>query len=549
MKRRLIFLTMAILLASLNSCDKGFLDRNSPNSISGSVIWQSDANATMAVNGIYNSFARGAWRTLFSYLVNVGPLGYTQIRTDWGIAQYSGTAAPQEGIFTTTWTNFYRVIKYANDAIANIPDNPNITPETGKQLVGQARFFRGLGYFYLWSLYGGVPILEQPLNVEDTYLPRNTADEVRQFIIDDFTAAAADLPVSYASSSDVGRATQGAAIAMLGKTYLYAGQWAEASEQLGKLLKPPFSYDLTDNFTDNFFNDTQNNEEQVFYVQYTGILGAGSMMDNQYGYRNHGPIYGEDYSTASNIAVQIYTNKDGSPISLSGIPQEADFGNETDYGTALMNWYQTNYANADPRLHASVILPGSDFNASGGVQRLYWPTGTPTMDPPGIRTTWPNLATLPIRKLVSEGDACPVNRDCSTDFPLIRFAGVLLMYAEAENEVNGPTTAVYDAVNRVRGRAGVNDLPQGLSKDEMRRNIRLELFRELAFETDPYFAVLRWKTASTDDPIFGLNHEIYDFRYVSVLGEKVFRADRDYLWPIPQSARDINNNLEQNPNW
>jgi hypothetical protein len=196
-----------------------------------------------------------------------------------------------------------------------------------------------------------------------------------------------------------------------------------------------------------------------------------------------------------------------------------------------------------------VILPGSDFNGSGGIQRLYWPTGTPTMNPPGIRTTWPDLATLPIRKMVSEGDACPINHNCSTDFPLIRFAGVLLMYAEAKNEESGPSIEVYNAVNRVRERAGIVDLPAGLTQGEMRRNIRLEEFRELAFETEPYFDVLRWGTASTDDPIFGLNHQIYDFRYISVLGEKKFKKDRDYLWPIPQGAIDLNKNLTQNPNW
>jgi len=503
----------------------------------------------MAVNGIYNSFAEGAWHTLFSYLVNVGPLGYTQIRTNWGISQYAGTATPQDGIYQSTWTGFYRIIKYANDVIANVPDNANITPDVGKQLVGQAEFFRGLAYFYLWSLYGGVPIIDKPLAVEESYLPRNTADEVMQLIVNDFTNAIADLPVAYASSSDLGRATQGAAIAMLGKTYLYAGQWSKAAEQLGKLLTSPFDYQLAEKFTDNFFAATQSNLEQVFYVQYTGIAGYGSMMDNQYGYRNHGPNYGEDYSTASNISVQMYTNKDGSAISTSGIPQLDDFNNEDDYGVALMNWYQANYKDADPRLQASVILPGADFNAAGGVQRLYWPTGTPTMDPPGIRTTWPNLATLPIRKLVTEGDACPVNSNCATNFPLIRFAGVLLMYAEAKNEESGPSPDVYNAVNRVRARAGIADLPSGLNQDEMRNNIRLEEFREQAFETEPYFDVLRWKTASTNDPIFGLNHTIYDFRYISVLGQKVFRADRDYLWPIPQGAIDINKNLTQNPNW
>jgi hypothetical protein len=545
MKKLLVFI---IIIFATFSCNENFLDRTPYSSLSSSVIWNSDEYATMAVNGIYNTFSQTFWPNFFHYITNIGPTGYTLIRSGDGINHYSGLATSNDGIFATTYRALYRVIIYSNDVIANVPGNPNITPELGDRLVGEAKFYRGLSYFYLWRLFGGVIILNKPHSIEETYLPRNSADEVKQLVISDFTDAIQNLPVTY-DSSDEGRVTKGAAIAMLGKTYLYDNQWIKASEQFEKLMGSPYEYELTDEFSDNFFSATEFNSETVFDLQYIGIEGYGSMVDNRYGYRNHGPNYGEDYSTASNISVEIYTNIDGTPIDRSAFPDRNDYTDESEYGVELMNWYQTAFSNADPRLHKSVILPGSDFNSSIGVQRLYWPTGTASDNPPGIRTTWPSEATIPIRKMVSEGNDCPINHNCPLNWPMIRYADILLMYAEAKNEGNGPSSDVYDAVNAIRNRAGVTDLPSGLSKDEMRINIRLERFREFLFETHEYFDVIRWRTAHTDDPIFGLNHDILDFRYVSKLGTKVFREDRDYLWPIPQGEIDLNPLVEQNPNW
>ena len=547
MKMKKNLAVIIILLISL-SCDDHFMDRTPFDSLSSSIIWDSDEYAEMAVNGVYHTFSQTFWPSFFHYVTNIGPTGYTLIRTGDGINHYSGLSTPNDGKFLATYRDLYRVITYSNDIILNVPNNPNITPAFGEQLVGEAKFHRGLSYFYLWRLYGGVIILKEPLPIEETYLPRNSADEVKQLIIDDFTDAINKLPVSYDSSDD-GRVTKGAAIAMLGKTYLYDNQWSNASEQFAKLLISPFEYKLTDEFSDHFFAETEVNSETVFDLQYIGVQGYGSMMDNRYGYRNHPPIYGEDYSTASNISVEIYTNIDGTPIDRSGMPNRNDYTNESEYGVDLMNWYQTAFLNADPRLHKSIILPGSDFNSADGIQRLYWPTGSANDNPPGIRTTWPSDATLPIRKMVSEGNVATINHNAPLNWPMIRYADVLLMYAEAKNEESGPTSEVYDAMNTVRNRVSLAVLPSGLSKDEMRTNIRLERFRELAFETTEYFDVIRWRTAHTDDPIFGLNHDILDFRYVSKLGEKKFREDRDYLWPIPQGEIDINPLIEQNPNW
>src|SRR5690606_25137339 len=109
------------------------------------------------------------------------------------------------------YRNFYRPVIYANDVILGLEDNENVTEELRNRLIGEAKFLRGLSYFYLWNLYGGVVILDKPTPVTETYLPRNSEEEVIQFIINDFMDAQQRLPVSY-PTSEVGRATKGAAI-------------------------------------------------------------------------------------------------------------------------------------------------------------------------------------------------------------------------------------------------------------------------------------------------------------------------------------------------
>src|SRR5690606_11834274 len=118
--------------------------------------------------------------------------------------------------YLTNYENFYRTIIYANDIIVGLDGNENVTETLREQYIGEAKFLRGLCYFYLWNFYGGVVILDKPIPVEESLLPRNSAEEVLNLVISDFSDAITKLP-----ESNEGRATRGAAIAMLGKTYLY----------------------------------------------------------------------------------------------------------------------------------------------------------------------------------------------------------------------------------------------------------------------------------------------------------------------------------------
>lgn len=551
-----LFILVISLALIFTSCKKDFLDRSPYDGVSSAVVFESDASATLAVNGIYQSAAQNAFKDQFlTVLSYMGPDGYTYGRSgvNLGTAFPMGQGTARENTIPAIYQNLYRPTVYANDVIAGLEGNENVTPELRDRLIGEAKFFRGLCYFYLWNLFGDVVMFDKPTPVEETFVARSPVAEVQALVISDFKDAIEKLPVSYSASTDVGRATKGAAIAMLGKTYLYLERWGEAATELEKLMQAPFNYDLTDNFGDSFYWQTQNNEESVFEIQYANEPNLGSVFEQRFGNRSGGRG-GEDYVESSTNSLQVFTNKDGSAIDISGYPRRNTFTGsaaEVNYGKALMAWYKNTFQNADVRLHQSMILPDANFFGNDNkYYKVYWPYNTyVNADTPALRTTWTTVGVIPIRKFLTLGEENIINATtCPTNFPMIRFADVLLMYAEALNEAQGPVQQVYDAVNRVRNRAQVADLVTGLSPEQMQRAIRLERYKELMFETHLFLDTKRWRLAHTNDPVFGLNGDVVDFRFVT-LYKRAFREDRDYLFPIPGGQRDLNPLLTQNPNW
>ena len=237
---------------------------------------------------------------------------------------------------------------------------------------------------------------------------------------------------------------------------------------------------------------------------------------------------------------------------MSSMPQIEDYSSEFEYGLDLIPWYQETFSeeNVDERLHANVIMPGFTFVGKNNQEFMVnWPySGHVNDEPyPAYRTNWTGVAIFPWRKLVNVGEENQKRWDSPNNIPLIRYADVLLMYAEAANEAYGVSTEVYHAINAVRNRAGLTDLPEGLNKNQMRIEIRRERIKEFAGEGHSFFDVRRWKTAAMDDPIFGLNHDVLDFRGMKLYTRKF--EEKDYLWPIPEQEREINTKLDQNPGW
>ena len=534
------FIYILLFLFAFSACDENFLDRTPYDAISSSTIWENDDNAEMAITGIYNTFHG----TFVNNPLNFGRFGSDGANFSGGGYEQNLTTA-WDGNFSGYYQNFYRMINYANDAIVNLDGNENITPELAKRWIAEAKFARAISYFFLKTLYGDVVILDKPVLPEETYLERSPVSQVKQLIVDDLTYAIDNLPVSY-DASDNGRFTSGAAIALLGKLYLYDEEYPKAADEFKKLMQEPYSYALVDEYADLFSFKTEDNSEVVLTVKCIMENGMGAPYDVRYGGRSVNAS-GWTNSVATWITMNAYSNSDGTEIDWSDMPQLEDYASDYEYGLDLIPWYKTKFENVDKRLHANVIVPGYTFVGNDNVEFVVnWPYNEHASDPvPAYRTNWPNVALFPWRKFVTPGEDNIMRWHSPTDIPLIRYADVLLMYAEAANE-EGMTADALAALNTVRNRAEIPEL-SGLDSDALRTAIRMERLREFPGEGILFFDQLRWRTAHTDDPVFGLNHEVLDFRG-KTLWKREF-TEKSYLWAIPQAEIDLNDKLTQNPGW
>jgi hypothetical protein len=389
------------------------------------------------------------------------------------VDRYSFT--PATSTFQSVWSAAYTGINRANAVLSHVPPI-NMDTVLKNRLLGEAKFLRGFYYFTLVRLFGGVPlVLEETTSLNNLEVPRVTAEEIYQQIIKDFSAAIPVLPVSY-TGADAGRASKGAAIAFLAKVYLTREDWPNAAARCKEVMELGV-YDLWEHFSDAFLIANKNGKEAVFEVQALGGgLGEGSYMQ---GYMR--PNFDK----------------------VNGI---AGFGDDP----VTKNLYDT-YRATDLRRDVTI--------------RLYSATSVPAA---------PTSIAFPAYVYKYRDPSATANGEGSNNFPIIRYADVLLMYAEALNELSAGNTLAYDAVNRIRNRADLPDLPVSLSQGELRDSILLERRLELAFEGHRWYDLVRTK------------------RLISAMKAQnptIVVNEMHYLYPIPQTEIDINPRLEQNPEY
>lgn len=523
------------------SCNDELLDTTPYNSVSSSTIWTSDKNADMAITGIYKAF--------YSEFINM-PYEFSRLGTDGsthsGGSVYQDRTDSNNGFFKGRYRNLYKIIIYANDAIFYLKDNDKITPEKANRWIGEAKFARALAYFYLRNYFGDVVKLDKPVAPSETYLERTSSDDIKKFIVSDLTDAIAALPNTY-SSSDDGRFTNAAAIALMGKLYLYDGEFSKAKDEFSKLLTSPYEFGLVDDYASLFKSETEQNSEVILKVKAIMENGLGAPYDLRYGGRSVNSS-GWNNSLATWVTMHSYSKPDGTLIDWSTMPKREDYDTEYNYGMALIPWYQNTFADVDKRMHANIIVPGFTFNGNNNKDYIvHWPYSDHANDAlPAYRTNWPGNALFPWRKYVVEGEANLQRWHSPVDIPLIRFADIKLMYAECLNELTAADANALKHLNDVRIRAGINEL-SGLNQADLRKEIRMERLREFAGEGIFFFDQKRWNTAHTNDAFFGLNHDVLDFRGKS-LWTRTF-TEHLYKFPIPQAEIDLNDKIKQNTGW
>jgi len=482
-------------------------------------FYKTQADAVASVNAVYSLLNAGSTgvQTPYNTLFNTG----MDFMSD-DIAPGPGATNPDvrsqavlghssSGLrVLQIWQQHYAAIKKANIAIDTIP-HITFDATLNKRLIAEARFLRALYYFNLVRLYGDVPLLlhsPNSINLSDQQIPRTAAALVYAQIETDLAAAAIDLPNSY-STADLGRATAGAANALLAKVFLTEAKWAKAVTQAELVINGPYGYDLFSNYADVFLPASKNGKEHIFSAQFKSNAG------------------GQGNAEATRC---IYT----------GIP-----GVQGSYA-AQVSFYTVNDAakpgGIDKFFSIYKLYTANDKRKRGSFVTSFLSPSTNLYYGKLNDASIPNDSIPFFNKFFDPGIVAN-EAESGANVPIIRFSEILLIHAEAENELNGPTGKAYISINRVRARAGLDAL-SALSQADFRDAVYLERRLELVFEYQRWFDLIREKDAA--------GNGLLETSLLKVGKTNVSKGAKGkfYLFPIPQQEIDNSNGkLTQNPGW
>ena len=515
MKNYIKFLASTFLATTLllTACTD-ILDVTPPDKLSTTIFWKSEADADLALTGLYNFlYAGGGGYATSQYQVfawdNFSDDSYGQYNYGGGTSALSSGITPQSGDFVSNYyANNYKAIAAINSFLANV--GKVLTGEKLARYQSEAYFLRAFNYFWLAQLYGNVVIVtEDPFSLDFKSVRAKAAKaDVLKLVEEDLAKAIAGLPDNAYKD---GHAMKTTAQGYLVRVLLYQKKYPEAAA-LAKTIIAGNKYSLYANYAGNFYKPDQNNSAEImFSVKY--------LQPN---------LLHQDVAIA--VSLQRWKGEQGTQDLIN--EYEAIDGKPT--ATSAVYDATKPFEKRDPRMRQTFFFAG-DTKAQG------WPfTGDLAVATPG-KDSW-TVGFYPVKKWL---DPSLVNPDYGAiddnDFVLLRYADILLMHAEAENEANGPASAVA-SVNLVRQRAGMPVLTSGVSQSQLRELIRHERRVEFAMEGLRYFDLRRWGIAQQK-----LNGFVQNPLAPTIKAK--YEAQYD-LWPIPQTEIDRNApELKQNPGY
>lgn len=498
MKKIIYIVIVVILTFNTYSCDEGFLGTNATDSYNEANWWQTENQVISSINGCYAVLRNGQiYGESALREENISPNSYN-MSGDIVLATGSQTPSNNTG-FGDKWDANYQGIGRVNNLLDNI-GKVQMDPALKERIKAEASFLRALFYYNLVDYFGGVPlILESPNFTKQGNLPRNTRQEVINQVLIDLDYAASVLPASY-TGSNIGRASKGAALALKTRVLLFESRWSEAALTAKKVIDMNY-YSLFPDYRGLFMPENEGNKEVIFDVQYKV------------------PEYPNNFDIIIELQVNVaptldlvnsYLMSDGKSIQNSPLYDPAQ-----------------PYKNRDPRLLNTIVIPGYMYRGGIVSTTKYFSTGY------GFKkyTTYKDAVSQP--NIINS----------EINFIVLRYADILLMYAEAQNEAIGSDASVYNALHQIRLRAGMPDVTIGLSKEQMREVIRHERRIELAGEGLYYKDIRRWRTAEVV-----MNTNVLNSKG-EVVQKRSFNPLRDYLWPIYEITIQENPTLKQNPGY
>ncbi|MGF7216035.1 hypothetical protein GGR92_002200 [Spirosoma lacussanchae] len=498
MKKKTILVATALLITA-SSCSN-FLNEEVRAAYSEETFYKTQAQALQALNAAYQTLTFASDNNRLWVFGDVASDdaakgGDPGDQADIGLID-DFTVFPNNGPVESQWGVLYEGISRCNRVIQQVP-TIGMAAELKARIVGEARFLRALNYFYLVNIYGPVPVLLEPKNADQLQIEQSPVAQVYTTAIEpDLQEAIRSLPAAY-TGADLGRATRGAAQALLAKAYLFQGKWQQAAETAGQVVSSG-TYELLPVYSQNFDQAHKNSSETVFAVQHlTGqVPFTGNRLNQWFAPRSSENGY------FFNVPTQSFVDA----------------------------FEKTSAGVVDPRLDYTVARAGQP-----------WIDGT-AYDPQWSPTGYLN------KKHVQPVTEVPrsTKGDGNLNYVTIRYAEVLLIQAEALNEAGRSADALVP-LNRVRKRARESYLydtrlsttnpavPAGLlpditttSQTSLRDIIRRERRVELGFEFHRYFDLIRYGK---------------DYAQAALRDKPSFSYDTDRYFPIPQSERDTNKKL------
>ncbi len=520
-------------VVALSACAVSCIDLDTPpyDRETDLTYWEKPDAALNSLNTCYSS--------LFSaeeviYADAMSDNAYTKVLTGFNQSVGNGTYTTDYPYLKSVWDFRYGGIRNCNQLLNNIDRIPGLSTELHNRYVGEAMVIRAFAYFELYSRFGDVPYFTNVVTIKESQelartpkatVVENLLTELNQVIDNNY------LPAKY-DAADKGRITKWAAMALKARILLFESRWQEVKTVTEKIMKEG-GFSLFGSYSGLFEVANENNQEVILDLQY---LSPDREHNKQYeflppslgGYCQLAPLQElvDDYITTNG----------------KGIRETGSNYNESDP-----------FSNRDPRLAASIVYTDNSYTKADGSQAVI--DCTPGASPDGfgfssncsptgyyIKKYWDKT----YRNTLMSG----------LNIILIRYADVLLMNAEALAELGEMNeTAWNTTILLLRQRAGFSN-PAALSypgNENIVNVVRRERRCELALEGLRTKDIIRWRTAET--VLNGWCHGIKtdatvgtDNGYVRV-EQRTFKADKHYLWAIPQSERDLNNNLTQNPNW
>ncbi|WP_308549818.1 RagB/SusD family nutrient uptake outer membrane protein [uncultured Parabacteroides sp.] len=578
MKKVLIYLFLFIFTSvTFTGCYD--LDTYPGDKVNQSLFYKTEEHAKQGLMGLYGMLRLNeafGYQFCFDHLGDIA-YGYNYYM------MFLGTYTERDGTIQNTWQTFYDGIQRSNSFISAVSEMGVLTDEQKNQYIAEAKFLRGLFYFTLMDLYGGVPYYDETTNVNKDYLnmkkARSTEEEIRSYILNDLNEAIKYLPAQYAAA-EYGRATKGAAYALRGKVYLYNQEWQNAIADFEEIVNNKsndYGYALDPDYSHVFkLYNGDRSPEMIFAIQNKSGVGTeyGMQLQALMGSRSS---FGSCWNNTvpSNQLADMYEFKDGRPFNWNEIfpgynemtPDERKelLSVELDGSGAVVGLRNADttkildaYENRDPRLMATLIVPYSIYKGCIGktMPRDMLFALDHNLTGNGNAGTIQNnkgWVSYLYRKFVVEydlGGAISDRIHTPFEFPLIRYADVLLMLAEAYNENNQLDKAIVE-FNKVRARVnmpGLNSGPEWMavgSKEQMQERIRKERAMEFAGEGLRYSDLRRWGWEVASKALSGVDA-------VNIYGELLYTHEftqRDMLWPIPGVERERNDALTQNPGW